>query len=90
MKKKVVIVEDNPDNRGLVRYILADAYDISEYDTGEQAIEGFRPNRPDIVLLDISLPLMDGPEVVRIIRSDKSLSSTMVIALTLGRVEGTQ
>ncbi len=88
MKKKVAIVEDNPDNRELVRYILSDAYDVLEYDTGQHAIEGFRRNRPDLVLLDISLPQMDGPEIVRIIRSDQNLSSTPVIALTAHAMRG--
>jgi two-component system cell cycle response regulator DivK len=88
MRKKVAIVDDNPDNRELVRYMLADAYDVSEYDTGQQAIAAFMRNRPDLVLLDISLPQMDGPELVKIIRSDKSLSSTPVIALTAHAMRG--
>ena len=52
MRKKVAIVEDNPDNRELVRSILEDSYDVSEYDTGQQAIEGFRRERPDLMLLE--------------------------------------
>jgi two-component system, cell cycle response regulator DivK len=87
-RSKVAIVEDNPDNRELVRYILSDAYDVAEYDNGQQALEGMRQNRPDLVLLDISLPQMDGPEVVKAMRADGLLRDLPVIALTAHAMKG--
>ncbi len=85
---KVAIVEDNPDNRELVRFILADSYDVIEYDSGQNALDGFRENRPDLVLLDISLPQMDGPEILGIIRADEELHNVPVIALTAHAMKG--
>lgn len=80
--RRIMVVEDNPDNRVLIRLLLADAYHVTDYETGEQALAGMRRDRPDLVLLDISLPAMDGPEVVRVIRDDDALRDLPVIALT--------
>jgi CheY-like chemotaxis protein len=86
--KRIAVVEDNPDNRELVRVILEGTYDVSEYETGQQAIVGIKRERPDLVILDISLPLMDGPEVVRQIRLDADLRDLPVIALTAHAMAG--
>src|SRR5689334_1138045 len=80
--KKVAVVEDNPDNRLLVSVLLEDLYELSEYERGDEALAGLKVNRPDVVLLDISLPEMDGSEVLAQIRSDDSLRTLKVIALT--------
>jgi two-component system, cell cycle response regulator DivK len=87
-RKKVAIVEDNPDNRELVRYILSEHYEVSEYDSGQHALEGIRGDRPDLILLDISLPQMDGPEILGMIRSDHALKSLPVVALTAHAMKG--
>jgi two-component system, cell cycle response regulator DivK len=87
-RKKIAIVEDNPDNRELVRFILSEAYDVIEYDSGQRALEGVRENRPDLILLDISLPQMDGPEILALIRADTTLSALPVIALTAHAMKG--
>ena len=68
--RKIAVVDDNADNRLIIRTILEDQYDIMEYSSGMEAIEGFRKNRPDVVILDISLPEMDGTEILRSIRDD--------------------
>ena len=80
--KRLAVVEDNPDNRLLLRAILEQRYEISEYDNGLAALQGFASQRPDVILLDISLPEMDGLEVLRNIRSDAKLAKIPVIALT--------
>lgn len=80
--KKVAVVEDNPDNRLLVSVLLEDLYEITEYERGDEALAGIRINRPDVMLLDISLPEMDGSEVLAHIRADESLRTLKVIALT--------
>ncbi len=86
--KKVCVVEDNPDNRLLVRALLDDIYDIQEYADGKEALEGMKRERPDLVLLDISLPEMDGPEVLQHLRADANLQSLPVIALTAHAMAG--
>jgi CheY-like chemotaxis protein len=80
--KRVAVVEDNPDNRLLVAVILEEKYDITEYETGADALQGFATHVPDLILLDISLPGMDGVEVLGHIRADEQLKHTPVIALT--------
>jgi two-component system cell cycle response regulator DivK len=86
--KRIAIVEDNPDNRLLVQVILEDRYGITEYEDGQVALRGLREDRPDLVLLDISLPGMDGLEVLREIRADESIRDLPVIALTAHAMAG--
>jgi CheY-like chemotaxis protein len=86
--KKVAIVEDNEDSRLLVRAILRDAYEVIEYEDGRSALAGMRVEKPDLLLLDISLPGMEGGEVLRKIRSDELLSELPVIALTAHSMAG--
>lgn len=88
MKPKIAVVEDNPDNRMLVEAILEDEYEISEYETGADAVSGLPSNVPDLVLLDISLPGMDGTEVLKWIRSQDELTHLPVIALTAHAMSG--
>ncbi len=87
-RKRIAVVEDNPDNRLLVRAILEDQYEIIEYESGLDALTGLRADPPDFVLLDISLPGMDGTEVLREIRSDPLLGSLPVVALTAHAMAG--
>ena len=86
--KKIVLVEDNPDNRLLFRTLLQDLYEVAEYESGVSAWESLRQEKPDLVLLDISLPDMDGLEVMRRIRDDASLKGLPVIALTAHAMAG--
>ncbi len=86
--KKIALVEDNPDNRLLIQAILEGVYEITEYETGLQAVEGLKNEKPDLVLLDISLPEMDGPEVLENIRADETLRDLPVIALTAHAMAG--
>jgi CheY-like chemotaxis protein len=86
--RKIAVVDDNSDNRLIIRTILEDQYEIMEFSTGLDAIEGFRKNRPDVVILDISLPEMDGTEILRRIRDDADLQDLPVIALTAHAMVG--
>ena len=88
MSQKIAVVEDNPDNRMLVEALLEDRYEISEYETGVEAVEGLGGNIPDLVLLDISLPEMDGTEVLAWIRQQDELKDLPVIALTAHAMAG--
>ncbi len=88
MKSRLALVEDNADNRLLVQAILDDEYEISEYENGAEAMDGLSSDVPDLVLLDISLPGMDGTEVLQWIRSQEALRSVPVIALTAHAMSG--
>ncbi len=86
--KKVAVVEDNADNRLLLQAILDGLYDIVEYENGIDALGGLASNLPDLVLLDISLPGMDGTEILARIRADEQLKKLPVIALTAHAMSG--
>jgi two-component system, cell cycle response regulator DivK len=85
---RISVVEDNPDNRLLVEAILEDRYELTEYESGPDALAGFRERRPDLVLLDISLPGMDGTAVLGQIRADPALRDLPVVALTAHAMAG--
>ena len=81
--KKVLVVDDNATGRELVRESLNDYVSfIDEASNGREALEKIRVTRPDLVLLDIQMPEMDGYEVLREIRGDPALKGLRVIALT--------
>lgn len=86
--KHIAVVEDNPDNRLLVRVILEPAYEVTEYESGFLALQGLQQRMPDLVLLDVSLPEMDGAEVLKRIRADDRLAHLPVIALTAHAMAG--
>ncbi|MEX0907932.1 MAG: response regulator [Gemmatimonadota bacterium] len=85
---RIALVEDNADNRIVACAILEDLYEIDEYETGPDALAGLRHNPPGLVLLDISLPVMDGVEVLQQIREDTVLGRLPVIALTAHAMAG--
>ena len=85
---RIAVVDDNADNRLIIRTILEDQYDIVEFSSGAEAIEGFNSEKPDVVILDISLPEMDGTEILRRIRDDPNLHDLPVIALTAHAMVG--
>lgn len=78
----VAVVEDNADNRLLVRTILEDRFQVTEYETGDDALAGMQQACPDVVLLDISLPGMDGTAVLEAMKANDRLNKLPVIALT--------
>lgn len=86
--KTVAVVEDNADNRLLLQAILDGLYDVVEYENGVDALAGLAAALPDLVLLDISLPGMDGNEILARIRADEALRRLPVIALTAHAMSG--
>ena len=84
----VAVVEDNADNRLLLQAILDGLYDVVEYENGVDALAGLSARLPDLVLLDISLPGMDGNEILARIRADEQLRRLPVIALTAHAMAG--
>ncbi len=79
---RLVIIDDNADNRLLARALLERRYRVSEFAAGAPALEAMQQDPPDLVLLDISLPEIDGVEVLRRLRQVDSLRKLPVVALT--------
>jgi CheY-like chemotaxis protein len=86
--RTVAVVEDNPDNRLLLQALLEDRYRVVEFETGADALAGFGAETPDLVLLDVSLPGIDGTEVLARIRAAPALRTLPVIALTAHAMQG--
>lgn len=86
--RTIAVVEDNADNRLLLRAILGDRFALVEYENGADALAGLAHSPPDLVLLDISLPGMDGTEILRRIRADARLKVLPVVALTAHAMRG--
>ena len=84
----IAVVEDNADNRLLLRAILSDAYAVTEYENGDEALAAFDRAAPSLVLKDISLHGMSGVEVLARIRADRRLQRLPVIALTAHAMSG--
>ncbi|MCU0647266.1 MAG: response regulator [Gemmatimonadaceae bacterium] len=87
-RARIALVEDNPDNRLLVQALLDDRYDIDEYENGVDALDGLSMSVPELVLLDISLPGMDGTEVLARMRTSLEWAHLPVIALTAHAMAG--
>jgi two-component system cell cycle response regulator DivK len=88
-ERTVLYVEDNYHNRRLVRKILESrGYQVLEAEDGVSGLEAIRAHRPPLVLMDISLPDMDGLQVVAAMRSEAELAAIPVIALTASAMRG--
>ncbi|NND60009.1 MAG: response regulator [Gammaproteobacteria bacterium] len=86
--KTIALVEDNPDNMLLLRVLLKGHFVLHEYENGPEAARGIVERPPDLVLMDISLPEMDGVEVMKHIRTHKTLDSLPIVALTAHAMVG--
>ena len=81
--KKIVLADDDPTIRLLVNATLhSDEYDLFEASDGEETLALARREHPDLVLLDVKMPKVDGYEVCRQIKADPETSSIQVIMLT--------
>ncbi len=87
-KIEVVHIEDNADNRFLIQLLLEESCRLRSYESGKAGLEGLRRRKPQIVLMDLSLPEMGGKDVLRVIRSDPDLKDVPVIALTAHAMRG--
>jgi two-component system cell cycle response regulator DivK len=89
MSKRILVVEDQADNRQIIRDMLAPTdYEITEAENGEEALAAIAKQRPDLILMDIQLPIMDGYEATRRIKADASLRSIPIIAVTSYALSG--
>jgi two-component system, cell cycle response regulator DivK len=86
---KVLCIEDNPQNMRLVRKILVSAgYSVLEAVDGLSGIEMAMQQRPDVILMDINLPDIDGLEATQRLRACAEMASTPIIALTANAMHG--
>jgi two-component system, cell cycle response regulator DivK len=83
MTKRILVVEDQEDNRRILRDLLAHAgYDVIEVGDGEQALIAVAEHHPDVILMDIQLPLLDGYEATRRIKANPALKHIPIIVVT--------
>jgi len=89
MSRCVLIVEDQEDNRKILRDLLSNAgYDLIEAANGEEGVALALSKRPNLILMDIQLPVMDGYEATHRIKSNPELKSIPVIAVTSYALSG--
>jgi len=83
MSKKILIADDYDDNRECMKFLLQSfGYEVLEAIDGLEAIECIKQQDPDLVLMDVSMPNMDGFTATRIIRESKEKSKLPIIAVT--------
>jgi len=89
MSKRILVIEDQEDNRRIVRDLLMSAgYELIEAVTGEEGMKMAEAHRPDLILMDIQLPGLDGYEVTRRIKANPALHNIPIIAVTSYALSG--
>ena len=89
MSKRILVVEDQADNRRILRDLLTGAgYEIIQAENGEEALAAAARDRPDLILMDIQLPLLDGYEATRRIKADPELRAIPIIVITSYALSG--
>ncbi len=88
--KKILVVEDNEDNRRILVYRLKKIgqFDIREATNGQEAIEAVKADRPDLIFMDLKMPVMDGWEATKRIRQMDGGDAVRIIALTAQAMAG--
>ena len=83
MAQKVLVVEDYEDTRNFMKFLLESyGYKVFEATDGQEAVESVKRHFPDLVLMDMAMPQMDGLTATRIIRGDSETANLPIIALT--------
>jgi two-component system cell cycle response regulator DivK len=89
MTKRILVVEDQADNRRILNDLLTRAgYEIIIAEDGQQALDVVTRERPNLILMDIQLPLLDGYEVTRRIKADPTLRAIPIIVITSYALSG--
>jgi CheY-like chemotaxis protein len=83
MKKKILIVEDYADTRNFMKVLVESyGYQVLEANDGEEAIKAVQQQQPDLVLMDLAMPVMDGLAATRVIRGFDGMTRLPIIAVT--------
>jgi len=91
MSARILVIEDNPTNMELTGYLLnAAGYTFLAATDGAQGLEMIRRERPDLILCDLQMPVLDGYEVLRQLRIDAPLASIPIVAVTALSMPGDQ
>jgi len=89
MTKRILVIEDQEDNRAILRDLLTKAgYQYLEATTGEEGVAAAERERPDLILMDIQLPEIDGYEATRRIKANPALKSIPIVAVTSYALSG--
>jgi two-component system cell cycle response regulator DivK len=89
MNKSILVIEDQEDNRRILRDLLTSAgYEVIEVTTGEEGVTSAETHRPDLILMDIDLPGIDGYEATRRIKANPDLRQIPIIAVTSYALSG--
>jgi two-component system cell cycle response regulator DivK len=89
MKKRILVVEDHEDNRQILRDLLASGgFDMIEARDGARAISAAEADHPDLILMDIQLPVIDGYEATRRIKANPALKEIPIIIVTSYALSG--
>ena len=89
MSKKILVVEDTEDNRQILRDLLGMAgYDMVEAHDGAEGVAKAAEHKPDLILMDIQMPVMDGYEATRRIKANSELKAIPIIAVTSYALSG--
>ena len=83
MARRILVVDDNPTNLKLVTYLVkANGYDVDTAADAEAALTAIARNRPDLILMDLQLPGIDGLELTRRLKTDPATADIRIIAVT--------
>ena len=89
MTRRILVVEDHEDNRQILRDLLANAgYEMIEAENGEQGLMAAAKYRPDLILMDIQLPILDGYQATRRLKADPALKAIPIIVITSYALSG--
>lgn len=89
--ERVLIVDDNPTNLKLVAYLMkANGYTVDTALDAETALDSIRVNHPDVILMDIQLPGIDGLELTRRLKADPGTRDIVIVAVTAYAMKGDQ
>jgi two-component system cell cycle response regulator DivK len=89
MSKRILVVENQGDLRGVLRVLLTESgYEMIEAADGQAGVEKAKSHHPDLILMDIQLPILDGYEATRQIRADPTLKATPIIAVSSFAMKG--
>jgi two-component system cell cycle response regulator DivK len=89
MSKRILLIEDNEDNRRIIRDLLASTdYSLIEAHDGAAGLAMAAEHRPDLILMDIQLPIIDGFEATRRLKADPALRHIPIVAVTSYALSG--